>query len=129
MPVRYRLNSESGSIHTRCVGDVTLEDVMGHFDELRRDPALPRRLDVLLDLGEMQSIPERDQLWSVAGALDGLASELEWGVCAIVASSDALFGMIRVFMVFAEEVFVRTQVFRTLAEAEAWLASQRAGDP
>jgi hypothetical protein len=66
MPVTYQLDRESGFIHTRCTGDVTFEEVLGHFRELEADTSIPARLDVLLDLSEMQSLPESDQLKSVA---------------------------------------------------------------
>ena len=125
MPVTYQLDQESSFIHTRCTGEVTLEEVIRHFQELETDPLLPARLDVLLDLSEMQSLPESDQLRSVAGEIGRLEPKVEWGACAIVASHDALFGMIRVFEVFAEGLFADLRVFRKRAEAELWLASVR----
>jgi hypothetical protein len=107
------------------MGDVTLAEVMSHFRELERDASLPARLDVLLDLTEMQSIPESDQLRSVAREVDSLQQKLEWGSCAIVASRDVLYGMSRILRVYAEAHFVNSNVFRELEEAEIWLASQR----
>jgi hypothetical protein len=50
---------------------------------------------------------------------------VEFGVCAIVARTDALFGMMRMFEVFAEGQFRKTQAFRTIGEAEVWLALER----
>ena len=42
-----------------------------------------------------------------------------------MAPRDALYGMLRVFEVFSEKVFREVLVFRSLPEAEAWLAAQR----
>ena len=43
--------------------------------------------------------------------------------CAIIAPKDALFGMSRMFEVFAEQYFAATRVFRTREEGAIWLES------
>ena len=125
MPVTYLWDRESGLIRTRCTGNVTFEEVTGHFRELESDPSLPARLDVLLDLSEMESLPESLQLKAVAKEVNRLQRKVEWGAWAIVASRDDLFDMTRVFKVFSEEYFARSRLFRELDEAERWLDSVR----
>ena len=125
MPVSYHIHPEAGFIDTRCTGALTLDEVMRHFEELEADPALPRRLDVLLDLDDVTSLPESAQLREVTGALERLQTRVAWGACAIVAGRDALFGMSRMFEVFLEGLFARTKVFRQRTEAEHWLAQAR----
>jgi len=83
MPVTYMLDRDAEFIETQCVDDVTLEEVLDHFRELEADPALPKRLDVFLDLERMTSIPSSDQLRDVAFAVDRLKIKIEWGACAI----------------------------------------------
>jgi hypothetical protein len=41
--------------------------------------------------------------------------------CAIIAPRQALFGMARMFEVFAENYFVATRVCRSMADGERWL--------
>lgn len=125
MPVSYEIDREAGRIETRCTGDVTLDDVLRHFEQLRADPSTPDRLDVLLDLEGMTSIPESTDLHQVTRAVDRLTVKLRWGACAIVASRDSLFGMSRMFAVFSEGLFAQTQVFRERQAAERWLAAAR----
>lgn len=127
MPIEYEIDRKKGVIRTRCVGPTTLVEVMEHFHTLHGDPALPPRIDVLLDLCEMSSVPEREQIRAIVSQVKTLGSELRWGLLAIVAPSDLLFGMSRVFGIFVEESFANVGVFRRPSEAEAWLASQRAG--
>ena len=122
MPVTYQINRKTGFIETRCTGEVTLDEVLSHFQQLEVEPSLPKRLDVLLDLAEMTSLPESDELLEVTRAVARLKTRVEWGACAIVANRDALFGMIRVFEAFAEGLFARTHVFRKRADAKHWLA-------
>lgn len=125
MPVTYHVDRTTGTIHTRCDGAVVLDEVLDHFRQLQADPTLPERLDVLLDLDEVTSLPESAHLREVAGAVSRLRGRVQWGACAIVASRDAMFGMSRVFEIFTEGMFARTYVFRTREDAERWLAKQR----
>lgn len=125
MPVAYKINRAAEFIETHCTGEVTLDEVLDHFRQLETEPLLPKRLDVLLDLDEMTSLPESDELLEVTRAIGRLKSKVDWGACAIVANRDALFGMIRMFEVFAEDLFFRTHVFRTRGDAKQWLAGNR----
>jgi hypothetical protein len=125
VPVTYEIDRKLAVLRTRCAGDVSFAEVLRHFQELELDASLPPRLDVLLDLTQMSSIPESDQVRSVAGEVERLQQRIQWGACAIVASRDVLFGMSRMFEVFADGQFEDSQVFRGLEEAEHWLASLR----
>jgi hypothetical protein len=126
MPVVYHLDKSACSIETACVGDVTLDEVLQHFAELDA-MELPERLDVLLDLTEMTSLPESGQIRVAADTLVGLRDKTRWDACAVVAKQDVLFGMSRMFGVYAEQVFVRVHVFREKDEARRWLAQDAPG--
>jgi hypothetical protein len=121
MPVTYQLDPAKKLIRTRCIGDVNQEEVASHFQQLERDPNRPDRLNVLLDLSEATSLPETQDLRKVSFQIKGLLESVRFGACAIVAGNDALFGMMRMFAVFASEYFSDIQVFRAATEAEAWL--------
>ena len=54
-----------------------------------------------------------------------LPSTVRFGVCAIVAQRDALYGVSRMFSVFVEPFFTAITAFRSVPEAEAWLQAQR----
>ena len=125
MPVTYTVDSKGKLIRTRCVGMVTMAEVAGHFQELERDPACAERLDVLLDLSETNSLPDARQIQSISYELKKIQKNVRFGACAIVTVRDALFGMLRMFEVMAQDSFRATRVFRAVNEAEAWLASQR----
>jgi hypothetical protein len=122
LPIVYRLDPAAGSIETSCEADVTLDEVLEHFAELA-SIALPERLDVLLDLTPMTSLPDSAQIRVAADTLGGLRNRTRWGACAIVAKHDALFGMSRMFGVYTEPVFEQVQVFREREEAKRWLGS------
>jgi len=124
MAVTYEIDKANRIIRTSCRGAVTLEEVIDHFRELERDPDCPDRLDVLLDLSEQTSVPTRYNLEDVTSEIRRIRPKIQFGACAIVANTDVLFGMLRMFEVFTERYFRASRVFRTRDEAEAWLASQ-----
>jgi len=124
MPVTYQIDKANRIIYTRCTGAVTLQEVVDHFRALERDPDCPERLDVLLDLSDQTTVPERENLQEVTAAMYRVRRKVQFGSCAIVACSDGLFGMIRMFEVFAERYFHESCAFRSVNEAEVWLSSQ-----
>ena len=124
MPVKYKIDKANRIIRTRCIGPVTIEEVVDHFRVLERDPDCPDRVDVLLDLSEEISIPEKANLQKIAEEIRRIRGRVQFGTCAIIVGTDALFGMLRMFEVFTEQYFRESFVFRTVDEAEVWLASR-----
>ena len=104
---------------------MTLQEVIDHFRTLEQDPQCPECTDVLLDLSEVDSLPEAPQLSTVVKELERIRAKVRFDACAIPASRNALFGMMRMFEVLAEEFFRVTRTFRIATEAEAWLVSQQ----
>ena len=125
MPVTYRIDVPRKMIRTVASGPVTLPEVVDHFRALEEDPEIPEKLDVLLDLRQVTSLPESAQVSLVVDEMRNLRPHLHFGICAIVVWGDALFGMMRMFEAFAEEMFDATRTFRSAAEAEEWLATQQ----
>ncbi|HXZ28908.1 MAG TPA: hypothetical protein VEG08_13025 [Terriglobales bacterium] len=126
MPVTYQIDAGSRLIRTRCTGQVTLQEVVDHFRELEQDPACPDRPRVFLDLSEVDSLPEPVQLGAVIQELERIRPRVRFDACAILATRDALFGMMRMFEAMSESYFRVTRTFRVAGEAEAWLAAQQA---
>ncbi len=124
MPVTYHIDKTRGLIYTDCVGNVTPDEVFEHFRVLERDPECPARLDVLLDLNACTSVPDRHQLRGVSGQIGRIRDKVRFEDCAIVAGSDVLFGMSRMFEVFASAWFREVRVCRARDEAESWLSSR-----
>lgn len=124
MPIDYEIDAARSLVRTRCTGETTLAEVLEHFSELRADPELPKRISVLLDLTGIATAPERDQLRAIVSEIKQLGGSLRWGVMAIVARTDLVFGMSRILGVFVEDAFSNTGVFRQVREAERWLETQ-----
>jgi hypothetical protein len=126
MPVTYEIDRVQRIIRTKCAGKVTLAEVVDHFHQLEREPGITGRLDVLLDLTETVSSPSANELRVVVAEIGRIRERVPFGALAIAANSDALYGMTRVFEVYAQDYFAASSVFRSLEQAEEWLLSQAA---
>ena len=125
MPVSYRVDEAGKIIRTVCTDPTTVADVAAHFRELNDDPACTGTMDVLLNVSAMHALPDSRELSAASQELWTVRPKVKFGFCAIVAGRDAMFGMMRIFEVFAQRHFVAIRVFRDADEAEVWLASQR----
>ena len=121
MPVTYRIDRSRHLIHTTCTGLVTLQEVLEHFAVLVADPNRTHGLDVLLDLTRIDTVPTSEELRVVASEIAHIRPEIEFGRCGVAASREAMFGMSRMFEVYAEGYFTEVQAFRTVEEAARWL--------
>ena len=93
MPVVYDIDRVRQRIHTRCIGPVTLSDVLEHFATLIRDPNRPDRMDVLLDLSETTSFPTTDELRAVTFEIGRIRPNVQFGRCAIETSNETWSGL------------------------------------
>jgi hypothetical protein len=129
MPIHHEIDRKRCLIRTTCTGAVNLGEVSQHFRALEAERELPDPLDVLLDLSVTAAVPDAEQIQLIAAEIRRLLGRIHWGVCAIVATRDLVFGVSRVLEVRAEDAFVATRVFRDSDAAEAWIASERARRP
>lgn len=130
MPVTYSIDGAAKIIRTACSSPLTFPEVLEHFRALNQDPACTGHLDVLLDVSDADALPAASQLGAVATELASVRSKVQFGKCAVVATRDAMYGMMRMFEVLTARYFEAIHVFRNSAEAEAWLVSRPgASDP
>ena len=121
MTIQYQIDPSIRLITTRAFAEVTIEEVLEHFDELLADPSYEPGLDALLDLVDCRTLLGIDEIRSVAGRATADLSSLRFGRLAIVVVSDALFGMLRMFHTLSEAAFSDAQIFRDRDQALQWL--------
>lgn len=121
MPVTYTIDAARKRIYTRCTDRLVFADVLGHFRELLGDPACVGVLDALVDVTQTTYMPEASQLDAVVSEVRAIRKKVQFRMCAVVAASDSMFGMMRMFEVFATPYFRAIRVFRDAAAARAWL--------
>ena len=105
-------------VRTRLVGAVTVAEVEEHNRALGLDPKFKPEFEQLVDLSEMTAI-----LYDLAAVRKSATEHVfSPGVRrALVATSDAAFGMSRMFAMQSESEGQCIEVFRDMKEAEAWL--------
>ena len=118
MPFDYQLDPDNGVLLGRVWGVWTLQDVDEFRERAASDPDFSAETSQLVDLTEVTDIEMsvRDAL--MLGRSTPLGSHARR---AYVAPSDLVFGTLRAYQVTADETHSHTRVFRSLAEAQAWL--------
>jgi hypothetical protein len=99
---------------------LTDSDLRGHYESLAADPQFHSTYRQLSDLSEVQKVEAgRSTIASVASL-----SVFSPGTRrALIAPSDAAFGLSRMFATYADDVGQNVHVFRSATEAVAWLQS------
>ena len=123
MSIRYRF--ESGTVVLHLDGEYSKEDLARLILASLDDPSCPVRPDILFDFSFSEGIHHRStqDVLEMARFLIGLKGRLGARV-AFCAPEDLSFGFMRMGTVGIEDIGVRTEVFRTIEEAWAWLRSQ-----
>jgi len=122
MPVSYTIDSQHKLIRTVCTDPLTLQETLDHFRQLQDDPACPGHLDALLDVRKTNRLPDSKELAAIGEEILRVRARVKFGKCAIVASQDAMYGMMRVFEVMSNRYIGSVRVSRDAVEAEGWLA-------
>src|SRR5262245_6926488 len=121
MPITFSIDAKQSFIRTIGFGYVTAAEVDEHFSQLSQVWPRGAKLDVLLDLSGCTSLPEISQLRDVVSRIQMLGGRKRFGICAIVATRELLYGLLRVFELLADRRFVAVRVFRNGRAAMAWL--------
>lgn len=129
MPISYEIDHDAGMIHTLATGTLTDEDVYAHKRRLLRDPRYRPGMQEIADVrgvSELAVTPEG--IRHMVAMDDRDADRLAGRRLAIVAGSDLVFGMARMYQQSAEQTAQRIGVFRTIDEGRAWLSAGSAAD-
>ena len=120
MPVLYRYDS-----------DIVVVEIVAEYsmDELRKtilnslaDPQCPQSAVLMINSGGSQSIYKRsaDDVKTMAQFIASLGKSFHNRI-ALVAPADLPFGLMRIGSVGSEDRGIDSSVFRSMAEARAWL--------
>lgn len=116
--------SQPSRFRIRASGKVTLHEIGEVYGTLLAHPGLSAGAEALVDCNDVDGVPDAAELRVAAHKLRPI---LEHGVGAIgiVARDPFVYGMSRMFAVFAEAVGARMSAFRDEGDAQAWLEEQR----
>ena len=120
MPITYTISGEQRRITAFASGITRYDDLHGLIQSLLADPGLVPGLRALYDARYAEPDITIMQLAEIAGEARLLNRGLER--IAIVAESQTTYRVAKTFTVLARAIGIDVDVFRELAEAEAWLA-------
>jgi hypothetical protein len=122
MPIEI-VEFEAGMLTVRAYGDVTFEECRDYQRQLLADPHMRCATHILADLTGVTGAPSADELRIVAYEFEPLI-KAGLGPIALVSGSAFVYGLGRMFSVFAEKIGMKISVFSDRAEAGEWLDSQ-----
>lgn len=122
MPVELS-HQEPGTFVITASGVVTHEEATRLLNTLRQHPRMGPGTELLADARAVTGVPSTEELRAIATLLRPLR-EHGLGPVAIVSSTAFVYGVARMFAVFAELMDARVAAFRSMDEARAWLAAE-----
>ena len=121
MPVAFTFSAPC-EVRVIAEGDVTFAEVAVLLDELIDDPRIEPGTGMLVDSRRVQGAPSTPELRLIARDLGPLRDR---GVNRIAVCADSMFvyGIARMFAVFAEMLGIHVAAFRDMDAAKRWLSS------
>ena len=126
MPVAFAFSAPL-EIFVIAEGDVTFAEVAVLIDELIDDPRIQPGTGILVDSRKVEGAPSTPELRLIARDLAPLRDR---GVnrIAVCANSMFVYGITRMFGVFAELIGIHVAAFLEMEAAKRWLSSSEAAD-
>jgi hypothetical protein len=124
MPVAFAFSAPL-EIFVITEGDVTFAEVAVLLDELIDDARIEAGTGILVDCRKVVGAPSTPELRLIARDLAPLRDR---GVNRIAVCADSVFvyGIARMFAVFAELIGIHVAAFREMEAAKRWLGSSEA---
>ncbi|HEX7937917.1 MAG TPA: STAS/SEC14 domain-containing protein [Gemmatimonadaceae bacterium] len=113
-----------GRLRVRASGEVTFVEIEQTQKTLLAHEGLRPGADLIVEANEVSAVPSAGELRQAASLLAILRSR-GLGATAFVTDNPLVFGVARMFGVFAEALGASVQVFRVGDEAREWLEDQR----
>ena len=118
MPATYEIDKERRLVTTRLWGSVSEKEIYEHNEKLRTDPAFDPSYRQCADMSALTEVTvSTDMIRDTANDQFFLPGTRR----AFIASTDAVFGMARMYALRAEGLGQTIEVFRELEPAKEWL--------
>jgi len=122
MPIEHAFDPERRILSVRMFGEVSDEDVLRYAEEITSNALEDPVHDELIDVTEVHApIVSTATLRRVAEMFRGSERQPESVKIAFVATSDAAYGIARMYQAFRSDSAATLRVFRDVEEARAWL--------
>lgn len=120
MPLRWKILHDEQLVHVIAEGPVELKEMEAHFDALTVADAL--RYAKLFDATKLQPIYDEKDVMAMGARLSAYTATMKSGPLAVVAEGEPIRSAFRRFVNISPSKRP-AKMFRTEAEARAWLTS------
>jgi hypothetical protein len=121
MPIILNVDHERKEVDAVAVGPVGYADLVSHLLTERNFQGLA--YNEFVDARGAGFLWTADEARRIVALIRGFSQESKFGPTAVLVSSDAAFGMIRLLEALVEDV-AEIKPFRDEREARAWLATK-----
>jgi ABC-type transporter Mla MlaB component len=124
MPVAITVNAAERIRYTTMSGDVSEEDVISAFTRAMAQLGVEESLDQIIDMRDVQRLDVSGAgIWQLAELVRSTDDPAVVRRVAVVASSDQLFGMARMYQALRSTGSgpAKYRVFREMRAAREWL--------
>ena len=108
----------------RATGDVTYDECQRAIDDILYHPAAASARKILVDGRGTVTAPKTDELQTLARDMK-LLVDRGYGPMAIVTDQTFVYGVARMFAVFAGAFGLNVRAFQSVKEASDWLRDAR----
>ena len=123
MPLTYRIDPARRLVLTHATGVLTDADLLAHKERLVRDPAFDPGMWQLSDIRNIERLDVTAVgVQAMVDHDNSNAARRRGHRLALVVPADEAFGMARMYQLMHHSEEENIGVFRTMGEAEAWLA-------
>lgn len=125
MPIEHRVDSSTGILFVRRWGLIDTQDETEALLKRQEDPLVVAYIPVLVDCREVNPPDSVEVIQYLAYNVTSHAKALDCGPVAIIVSSDAEYGMARMYISMTNLVHPDMNVFRDYDEGLKWLLARR----
>ena len=128
MPYEYRIDRDAHRIDVLAFGRSTFEEGCEAAERLVADPDFIPALPILCDARRLEYLATYQEALAYRDMFERLRSSFR-GPVAIVVEGTARYGVSRMVASLAQLAGVQVEAFRSIEDAEAWLATHSALPP
>lgn len=122
MSLQYTIIESEKLVYVIGEGEITLDELLNHLEELSRDPGYVPPMKKLVDYRKAQTMgPKKEEIDYFTGRMASYKEVFQGEKCAIVVNNELDFGISRVYSAKIEASGLETNVFRDIGKALRWL--------
>lgn len=123
MNISFHIDTELNTVFTKASGPISINDLIQNATNIQNHPLFRKNMNSLVDLTKAQPAGNIDfskvnKFRSFIESVQDIRGECKW---AIVAPEDLVFGLSRMYAIMADDLSIRTRIFRSEKEAQGWL--------